>query len=183
MVRHWRSDSTQYKPTYRSTTRTSAPNHSCSIHEINATATDRIVLNTLAQALTDPEQLLDLGDKADQQATQAAYEANRAETELEVYREMDAKREAEREKCLKAIESLSAFSGDKHRDMITELRAELAQLDQEQAKANEERQHTVPQFQRHLQRAQRRAQILERLHGRKISISAFSTRIVNLRGF
>lgn len=163
MTRHWRADTTELKPTYRCTKYASTPNHPCKIHGINAEATDQIVLLTVARALTDPEQLLELADKADQQATQATADAVRAETELEVYYELDAKREAEREQCLKAIESLSALAGDAYHDTISDLRAQLARLDQEQTRATEERKRAIPQLQYQLECARRRAQILERL--------------------
>lgn len=159
MTRHWRSDTTQLKPTYRCTKYASTPNHPCKIHGINAQAVDRIALERLAKALTDPEQLLALADAAEEQAARAVADVERAGTALAVYREMDAARETARKGYVDAIAALSAIPGGANRDTITDLRAKLAQLDNEQAKADEDRNHVTPEY----ERALRRQKMLERL--------------------
>lgn len=159
MTRHWRSTSPIPKPLYTCTSQVSNPSHHCARHGINAEKVDHIVLLTLAKALTDTEQLLDLADQADQQAIQAAADADRASTELDVYRALAADREKKRAGYMSAIASLSAIPGDDNRDTITDLRAKLAQLDREQVAAEEQRKSLIPQ----LERARRRTQILERL--------------------
>jgi hypothetical protein len=150
MIRHWRGDRT-------------LPIYSCGTdghrHSINARATDQIVLRTVAKALTDPEQLLELADKAEQQATQAADDVERASTEMDVYRELDTKRAKAREGYLAAISALGAIPGDANRATIADLRAKLADLDQEQKKADDDRKRAIPSF----ERALRRKQLLERL--------------------
>jgi hypothetical protein len=159
MTRHWRCDYEELKPTYRCTKYASTPNHPCKVHGINAQAVDRIVLQALAKALTDPEQLVALADAADQQAVEAEADVERAGAALAVYRELDARREQERNGYLDAIAALSSIPGDTNRDTIADLRAKLAQLDKDQVKADAERKQMIPEH----ERALRRQRVLDRI--------------------
>jgi hypothetical protein len=100
-----------------------------------------------------------LADAVEQQSAQAAADIDRAETALAVYREMDAIREKARASYVEANAALSAISGNAYRVPTADLRAKLAQLDKEQAKANEDCKQVTLEY----ERALRRKKMLDRL--------------------
>ncbi|HEX8981827.1 MAG TPA: recombinase family protein [Ktedonobacterales bacterium] len=161
MTRHWRSTSKVPMPLYDCTSQVSQPSHFCMRHNINARKVDQIVLYALAKTLTDPQQLLDLADKAEQQAAVWEEDAERAAGKIDIYQRLDSEREKKRAGYLKAIDALSA-DPDSH-EMIADLRMKLAQLDQEQIAAEEDRKRSVPHLERQLEIARRRRALLERL--------------------
>lgn len=168
MTRLWRGDLTS-QVYYRCVGRTDDPYLPCATHAIPAAAVDRLTLRLLAEALTDPEQILALADANHQRLTDTTLVVEVATSHLEAMRARMAELDAEATKLTNAITALSQVAGME--ETVGELRAKLAALAPERERAEAAHTRALPSR----ERAAERAALLRQLFTERDFVFDFAT--------
>ncbi len=131
MVRFWAAK--DGKPYYQCNKTADVPNHPHRRHGILAETAERVLFETLAHALTDPDEMLLIADAAEHRNREAADRAAVAQAQGAATVQRLAEIAAAQDNVLTALTALTHVSGMEAE--LTRLRARLAALDKEHEEA------------------------------------------------
>ncbi|HZC07436.1 MAG TPA: recombinase family protein [Ktedonobacterales bacterium] len=151
MTRVWRGDRGAGSVYYRCSARMDDPYQPCASHSTPAAAVDELTLRVLAETLTDPEQVLALAERAQQRLARTTHDVAVATSRMEAMRARVAELDAETVKLTNAITALAQLAGME--ETVGDLRAKVAALAVERARAVAEQARALPSRERVAARA------------------------------
>jgi hypothetical protein len=140
MSRHWETKSIH--PYYRCYTSADRPSHPHTGFHVRAHAVDGLALRLLAQALTDPERILELASAAEGKWVEADADARLAASALAAYNKRIVEITAEHDKRRAALVHLRGTTGAD--TIVAGIEAQLAQLDRDREEAEQDRERAIP---------------------------------------